>query len=161
MIVADSSALISLGSADSLELTLKEFEIHTTETVIGELEETSEYEDLHERAAEKVLENLEKIEIHEVHNQKFQSSRIDKGEGSCITLTQQKEADFLITDDMRALPELQTVSDTKVAISPIILKALVKREVISNSQAKERLEKAAENRDWLGSPIYRKAKDLF
>lgn len=161
MIVADSSAFISLVSAEALGLILEEFEIHTTEIVIRELEETSEYDDVHGEAAEEVLKNLGQIEVHETRDQKFQSSRIDEGEGSCVILSQQKNADFLITDDIKALPELQTLSNTKVAISPVILKALVKREIINNLEAQEKLEKAAENREWLESPIYRKAKNLF
>jgi len=64
----------------------------------------------------------------------------------------------LITDDLRALPELQTVVEAKVAISPILLKALVERNVIDEEEALEKLEEAAENRSWLKSTIYRRAK---
>ena len=71
------------------------------------------------------------------------------------------DADFLITYDLRALPELQTLSDTQVAISPIVLRALVKRDVLDEEEAVAKLEAAAENRDWLESPIYTKAKNLF
>jgi len=46
-------------------------------------------------------------------------------------------------------------------ISPILLKALVKRDVLEQAEALRKLEEAAENRDWLESPIYEKAKNLF
>ncbi|MFB6197135.1 MAG: hypothetical protein ABEI52_02545, partial [Halobacteriaceae archaeon] len=72
-----------------------------------------------------------------------------------------KDADFLITDDLRALPELQTVASSKVAISPIVLKALVQRDVLTQEEALEKLDELAEQRDWLGTPIYRRAKNLF
>lgn len=161
MIVADSSALISLASIDILDLFLSEFDVHTTDTVIQELEETAGYDDLHGTAAATVLSNRDRLTIHHVDNVRFSSSRIDQGEGSCGRLTNQEDAEFLITDDLRALPELQFVADAQVVISPVILKALVKRNVIEHEQAKDRLARLAESRDWLGAPIYRRALDLF
>jgi predicted nucleic acid-binding protein len=160
MIVADTSSLISLASVDLLNKFLTEFDTHTTQTVIQELEETSEYDDIHADAAEKVLNNLERITIHEAEAE-FTSSRIDEGEGSCTQLTQQIEADFLITDDLRALPELQNIADCRVAISPIVLKALVQRNVLEQEEAQQKLEQLAEHRNWLGAPIYRRAQNLF
>lgn len=47
MIVADPSALLSLASGDILETVLEEFEVHTTETVVEEVEETTRYDDRH------------------------------------------------------------------------------------------------------------------
>jgi predicted nucleic acid-binding protein len=161
MIVVDTSSLISLTTADSLDLFLTEFDVHTTETVLHELEETAEYDDIHGEAAKHVLRNQGRFTVHEVPDQEFQSSRIDKGEASCIILTQELEADFLITDDLRALPEIQTIVDNRVAISPIVLKALVQRGVLEQEEAVAKLEKLAETRDWLGAPIYRRAKNLF
>jgi predicted nucleic acid-binding protein len=161
MIVVDTSSLISLTTANTLELLLTEFDVHTTETVLKELEETSQYNDPHGQAAKTVLQNRDRITVQEVEDQEFQSSRIDKGEASCIILTQELEADFLITDDLRALPEIQTIVDNRIAISPIVLKALVKRGVLEKREAVAKLEELAETRDWLGAPIYRRAKNLF
>jgi len=161
MIVADTSALISIATIDTLELFLTEFDVHTTEAVIQELEETSGYNDQHGNAAKTVLKNLDRISVHHIPNGDFRSSRVDKGEGSCALLTNEMEADFLITDDLRALPELQAVVDARVAISPIVLKALVQRDELKPEAARNRLAKLAESRDWLGAPIYRRAEALF
>lgn len=161
MIVFDTSALISLATAEVLETVLNEFEVHTTETVVEELRDTSEYNDQSGKAAKTVLTELNLITVHETDNSEFQSSRIDSGEGSCIHLVKELDAEFLITDDYRALPELQTLVDSKVAISPILLKALVKRNLLTDHEAVSRLEQMAENRDWLESPIYRHATRLF
>jgi predicted nucleic acid-binding protein len=161
MIVADTSSLISLTTADSLDFFVLEFTVHTTETVLEELEDTSQYQDPHGEAAQTVLQHRENLNIHEVEDQEFQSSRIDTGEASCILLTRELNADFLITDDLRALPELQTIVNTRVAISPIVLKALVQRDVLEWKEALARLDELAESRDWLGAPIYRRAKQLF
>lgn len=160
MIVADTSALISIASIDFLDTFLTEFNVHTTEIVIEELEETSKYNDRHGDAAQTVLDNLNRINTHQVKGE-FTSSRVDQGEGSCTLLTKEIEAEFLITDDLRALPELQNVADAKAAISPIVLKALVKRDVLGQNEAVSKLDELAEQRDWLGAPIYRRAKNLF
>ena len=161
MIVADTSALITLASIDVFDLVLEEFDIHTSVTAVEELEDTAEYDDRHGKAADRVLQHRDQFAVHDASRTEFQSSRIDEGEGSCADLARDLDADFLITDDLRALPELQTLSGTQVAISPIVLRALVKRDVLDEEEAVAKLEAAAENRDWLESPIYTKAKNLF
>jgi predicted nucleic acid-binding protein len=161
MIVADTSAVVTLASAEVIDTVLEEFDVHTTHVVISELEATAEHKDIHGEAAERVLELADEITIHDTDEPSFESSRIDRGEASCVMLTRQVKADFLITDDLRALPELQELVDAKVAISPIVLKALVKRGVLEPEQGEEKLDLIAERRDWLGAPIYRRAKQLF
>lgn len=161
MIVTDTSALVTLTTADVLKTVVEEFDVHTTETVFEELKETANYNDLHGNASKKIIQNKEDFTIHTVSQDKFQSSRVDEGEGSCAILANNLEANFLVTDDLKALPELQTLSNTNVAISPIVLKALVKRGVLSKEEALQKLDKAAEDRNWLGKPIYRKARKLF
>lgn len=161
MIVVDTSSLITLASVDVLSTVLDEYDTHTTETVVQELKETSRYDDTSAEAAETVLDRSDRITIHRIDNGEFHSSRIDPGEGSCALLTKELDADFLITDDLRALPELQTVADSKVAISPFILKALVQRGILERKDAVDKVDQIAEIRDWLGAPIYRRARQLF
>lgn len=161
MIVIDASSLITLTIADILPTVLDEYDVHTTETVIQELEETGGYDDVHGNAAQTVLEHMDRITVHSAPQRSFQSSRVDPGEGSCALLTHEIDADFLITDDLRALPELKTIADGKIAISPILLKALVRRDELEREEALEKLEQIAEERDWLEAPIYRRARRLF
>jgi len=161
MIVVDTSAFISLTAARTLDLFLEEFDVHTTETVVEELEDVAQYSDETASHAEQVLDSRDRVTVHNVEVSEYQSSRIDEGEDSCIQLTRNSDADFLITDDLRALPELQTLTETRIGISPIVLKALVQRNVLKKEEALNRLEDAAEKRDWLNAPIYRKARDLF
>lgn len=160
MIVADTSALVSLATVDVLDTVLVEFEVHTTETVVEELEDTADYEDRHGEAARVVLDDRDRFESHEMA-ETLESSRIDSGEGSCALLTRRLDAEFLLTDDLRALPELQTASDAEVAISPIVLKALVQREVLERDRAREKHDALARRRSWLGRPIYTRARELF
>lgn len=161
MIVVDTSAFISLATVDTLQLTFEEFETHATETVLEELETTAAYTDVHAEAATNVLEHRSQFTVHTVSGSDLETSRIDQGEASCVQLCQELDADVLLTDDLRALPELQNVTRARVAISPIVLKALVKRNRLTNEEAQNRVERLAENRDWLGRPIYRRAQNLF
>lgn len=161
MILADTSALVTLASIDILSIVLQEYDVHTTETVRQELEETSRYNDVHGDAAHHVLDHVDNITVHQPVERRLQSSRIDQGEASCALLSRELDADFLITDDFRALPEIQPIADAKVAISPILLKALVKRGVLNRDEALDKLDQIADNRDWLGAPIYRRAVQLF
>ena len=161
MIVVDTSAFISISIADILESVLDEYNVHTTQHVVDELRTTADYDDVHGTAADQVLTHREAITVHEVNEPELQTSRIDTGEATCIQVVQQREADFLITDDLSALPELQQLTDVQVAISPILLRALVKRGALTNQEAEAKLEEVAASRDWLGAPIYRRARQLF
>lgn len=161
MIIADTSALITLATADSLRLVLEAFDVQTTNTVVEELEKTAEYDDVHGNAATEVLNQKDRMTVHATGEADFESSRIDSGEATCVWLTRELNAEFLITDDLRALPELQRLVEARVAISPIVLKALVKRGELTNDEAKDRVEQLADARDWLGRPIYRRAMGLF
>lgn len=161
MIVVDTSSLVTLATADLLTMVLDEYDVHTTDAVLTELEETAEYDDEHGAAAQTVLDTRIQLSVHETSGQEFQSSRIGGGEGSCALLAREHDADFLITDDLRALPELQTLTTSQVAITPILLKALVQRNQLSEERALQKLDEMAESRDWLGAPIYRRARQLF
>jgi predicted nucleic acid-binding protein len=160
MIAADTSALISLASIDLLDALLTEFDVHTTETVVDELEATAQYDDQHGHAAATVLDNRDRLQIHDTDTT-VETSRIDPGEGSTAHLANQHDADFLITDDLRALPELQTIVDAQVAISPIVLNALVHRNALDHTHALDKLDTLAEHQTWLESPIYRRTRNLF
>ena len=161
MIVADTSALISLTLAECLDDLLTEFEVHTTTTVVDKLEQTAAYDDPHGDAVTHVREQQGRLTVHTVEEEIPETSRIDPGEGSCVVLTDQLGADFLLTDDLRALPELQQLTDAQVAISPIVLKALVNRGVLKREDTMHRLDQLAETRDWLEAPIYHRAQRLF
>ena len=80
MIVADTSALITLVSANILTVVLEEFDVHTSGTVVQELEDTTKYDNIPGEAAEQVLQHRSRFTVHGAKQAEFQSSRIDKGE---------------------------------------------------------------------------------
>jgi len=160
MLVADTSALVSLQHAAVLDAVLAKWDVTTTETVLAELRDTASYDDGDARAAAAVLERESEFSVRSVDDA-LTSSRIDPGEGSCAVLARESGPDFLLTDDLRALPELQRAVSAEVAISPIVLCALVARGVLERSDALSRLETLAERRSWLGAPLYDRARPLF
>ncbi|ATW89848.1 hypothetical protein halTADL_3146 [Halohasta litchfieldiae] len=161
MLVVDTSAFISLAVGGVLDSVLGEYEIVTTQAVWSELEDTAAYDDVHGAGAAKVLSVQDQVAVLESTGEAFVTSRIDDGEASCVAAAAETEAAFLITDDYRALPELQELVDCEVALSPIVLRALIKREVLTEDEAMEAFETIAEQRDWLGAPINRYARQLF
>lgn len=160
MLVADTSALVSVATTDLLDIVLSEFDVHTTERVVAELDETAGYDDAHGTAASAVLDRHDELTVHKV-GEPIESARIDVGEGSCAVLANDLDVPFLLTDDLRALPELESATTVQVAISPLLFRALVKRNVLTDGEARDSLGTRAETRDWLGTPIYRRARRLF
>ena len=161
-LVADASALVSLASVSLLSLVLSEFIVVVSDVVVRELEEMSTYADTYGNAANEVLRNIDRIKVKKASNyQRFKTSRIDAGEASCMEIIESGEQDYLLTDDFRALGEIEKQIGEKVVLSPIILKVLVIRGIIDKSEALAKLNEMAEKRDWLGRPIYRYAKRYF
>ncbi|WP_410767532.1 hypothetical protein [Haloferax sp. DFSO60] len=161
MLVVDTSAFVSLTVGDVLDPVLTEFSVVTSQTVLDELEQTAEYDDRHGQAASTVVDSADHFEVVDTDGDAFVTSRIDIGEASCIAATRETGAVFLITDDFRALPELRQLVDAEVALSPVVLRALVKRGALTEQEAMDAFETIAEGRDWLGAPIYRYARQLF
>lgn len=160
-VVIDTSALISLAIGDVLDQTLAAFDAITTPAVIEELEETAEYDDRHGTAATTLLRQTDALTMQDADGTSFKTSRVDAGEASCVAVARDVDAAFLVTDDYRALPELQGLVDAEVAVSPIVLRALVKRDTLSSEDAETAFETIAAGRDWLDAPIYRYARRLF
>ncbi len=161
-LVADASALVSLASVSLLPLVLNEFNVVVSDVVAQELREMSTYADLYGTAANEVLMNIDRIQVKKTLNyQRFKTSRIDAGEASCMEIIESREQDYLLTDDFRALGEIEKLIGDRVVLSPIILKVLVIRGRIDKHQALTKLDEMAEKRDWLGRPIYKYAKRYF
>ncbi len=161
-LVADASALVSLASVSLLPLVLNEFNVVVSDVVAQELREMSTYADLYGTAANEVLMNIDRIQVKKTLNyQRFKTSRIDAGEASCMEIIESREQDYLLTDDFRALGEIEKLIGDRVVLSPIILKVLVIRGRIDKHQALTKLDEMAEKRDWLGRPIYKYAKSYF
>mgnify|MGYP000353097981 CR=1 FL=1 len=163
MLVVDTSAFVSLAVGNVLTVVVDEFEVGTTTAVLDELRETAEYDDPHGEAASRALELAPEIGVCDADEraEAFVTSRIDIGEASCVVAAHDVDAAFLVTDDFRALPERRKLVDANVALSPVVLRALVERAALDEEGAEAAFEAIAEGRDWLGAPIHRYARDRF
>ncbi|TKX74143.1 hypothetical protein EXE46_10445 [Halorubrum sp. GN11_10-6_MGM] len=163
MLVVETSAFVSLALGDVLGLVTAEFEVVSTETVGDELRETAAYDDRHGDAAGRALDLIDNIDMLAVADESecVVTSRIDEGEATCVVAVRETDAGFLITDDYRALPELRAAVESRVALSPIVLRALVKRDALGEEEAQTAFETISEGRDWLEAPIHRYARELF
>ena len=161
MLVVDTSAFVSLAVGGVFTPTTEAFEIATTREVLDELEQTGQYDDRHGTAAAAVLEHRDDFTMLSTDPEAFTTSRIDRGEASCVVATHELDVTCLVTDDFRALPELQELITADVVLSPIVIRALSKQAAISDEAAQAAFDTIAEDRDWLGAPIYRYAKTLF
>jgi len=163
MLVVDTSAFVSLAVGGVLDIVVNEFEVVTTETVRSELRETAGYDDRHGDAAGQALELTDDVDVLAGTDgiERVVTSRIDEGEASCVVAARETDAEFLITDDYRALPELRAAVGSRVALSPIVLRVLVKRDALDEGEARTAFEAISEGRDWLEAPIHRYARELF
>lgn len=161
MLVVDTSAFISLAVGGAIAETVDEFQIVTTRSVMRELEQTAAYDHRHGSGAADVVAHRESFEVVESDGDRFVTSRIDAGEASCVAASRKLDADFCVTGDYRALPEIEELVPAPVVVSPIVLRALVKRGRLTEEDARAVFERIAEGRDWLGAPIYRYAGHLF
>lgn len=161
MFVVDTSAFVSIAVGDCFELVVEEFDIITTQSVVDELETTAAYDDPHGYSATAVLEQIDQITVTEVTAPELLSNRIDTGEASCAAAVRETNASVLLTDDFRALPELEVLVETDIVLSPVLLRRLCDRGVLTEPEARAALETMATERDWLGAPIHRYARSLF
>lgn len=157
MIVADASALASLGTARVLGATLGAFDVHTTDLVVESLEAESAFHGPAGDGARAALEHLDGFVVHRGDRVTFESSRVAPSQGSCAALAVELAADAMLTDDLLALPELDRLVHCAVVNSSVVLAALVRRGVLERQDARFRLEALAGSRSWLGRPVYRRA----
>ncbi len=163
-IVVDTSALISLAHGGIIDLILNEFKVVVSDIVLLELKETSKFNDEDGKAASKVLEGAGSMEVRDVLKRgihEIVTSRMDEGEASCVLLAKEEDIEALISDDFRAMHQLQYFSQKygfDLGLGAALIQALVFRGKLDKSQALNILERIAFKRGWIGRPIYRAYK---
>lgn len=156
--VIDTCALVSLQFSEYFDDVINLGEWHTTQLVVDELQSMNEYDDDDANAAEDALiatNKEQKIDIHEIDDPGFQSSKIDPGEGSCIKLSNDHDVDYLVTDDHEGLAPIkyQTTSSVEVIHSPILFRALVKNGIMTEPESMAQTVKVAHYRSWISNPL--------
>lgn len=159
-VVVDTSALISFALGGLLERVAHAFHVVVSQHVIDELQQTASFPDEIGKTATSVLKHVNQFEIRIVNPAEVQAlitSRIDRGEASCLVLAQAKDVSALISDDFRALHQLRHHAERhgfNLGLGAVLIHTLVLRGTLSRDEALNALERIALKRDWFGRPIY-------
>ncbi len=163
--VIDTSALVSLGLSEVFTEITGRLDLHITSIVVEELEEMAERQDDFADSpttALKEIDEVQNIQLHELTSTEKRLHRaLDPGESSCIDLVNELNGDYLVTDDHRASSALEDYLGPKIVFSPILLKALTTKNIITERKAVEELHTIAQGRNWFDSPLYTYALELF
>lgn len=151
-IVADTSALVSLGTvADSnrnpLDLLLNTNDVVVPEQVVEELMETASYDDGSAEAAQAVLDRRSAFEVRTVELD--ESFPLDDGENAAVTLANRIDATQLLCDEFNQLALIHaSLADTRFVSTPTLLVAFVRNEVLTIDSAEGFLAEMSDVRSW-------------
>ena len=158
-LVFDTSALISLEVVNLMRKTSEAFRVFIPKKVHEELKEVAKYEDIHGKAANRIL-RMERIEIREVGEISRHLVYIDEGEAEALELVKEIEADYLICDDYEAFWYLSE-DFKKTVFSVFVVRYLCEKGIISMEDGWNFIEMIRERRTWGDNIIYRTAKTLW
>ncbi|MFP8953163.1 hypothetical protein ACLI4Z_09355 [Natrialbaceae archaeon A-arb3/5] len=152
LIVADTSALVSLGTVANHELSplsilLDEHHVVIPEQVVSELRETASYEDRSGDAAQAVLDRLS--EFDERATELDEDFPLDDGENAAVTLANDLDAMQLLCDEFNRLALIHaSLADTRLVTTPTLLTTLVRNEFLTPANAEGLLSKLSDARSW-------------
>jgi predicted nucleic acid-binding protein len=162
LIVADTSALVSLGTvADSspnpLDLLLDSHTVVVPEQVVDELTETASYDDASGRAAQAVLDRRSALEVRSVELD--ETFPLGDGENAAVTLANELDAVQLLCDEFNRLALVHaSLAETRLVTTPILLTALVRNDAISPDVAGGLLAEMSDARSWSTNSYVERAK---
>lgn len=163
MLVADTSALVSLAIADGGEpvrLLFREYDVHVPSAVVSELEEIAAYDDLHAEAASRVLDLIEDGQVRELDD--VPEYPLDEGETAAIALANDLGASAFLCDEYHELSTVHALlSESRLVTTPKLVEALVLRGVLSSEAATGVLEELVEERSWRGNPYVERFIERF
>lgn len=154
-IVLDTSALISLAAGGVLELTVSSIDCIIPERVKNELLGLSRNRDNEGNLAREILSYRE-IQVISA------SKKALRGEIECAYLTNdQVDVEFLISDDVVALQELEKICKKNIRFSTIIVYAFFLKGKITKKQGLQIIERMRVQRNWKDNLIYEQAMVLW
>jgi predicted nucleic acid-binding protein len=159
VIVADTSALLSIASAPSvLDTVFDEYDVLVPREVVDELEETAEYDDETARAADVVMSRLNDDAVREAElNTDFP---LDEGENAAVSLANEKDADLFLCDEFNRIGLIHaSLTDVRLVTTPKLLEVLVHKDALSEEEAIEALDDMTEARSWKGNSYVQRARE--
>jgi hypothetical protein len=151
LIAFDTSALVSLGHTELIDLILENFDIILTNSIINELKVISIREDNDAVSARKWLNVSKELKIDKIKTKKA-------GEDGLFEICTKKNI-FLVIDDIKAIKKFK--NKIKCFFSVHIIYTLYKKEIISKERAILSIEKMRAKRTWKENIIYVTARTLF
>ena len=149
----DTCSFIALQYSGYLSTIAETVDIVITKRIHSELEEIGIFTDNDAAAAREILKLLHTITIMEV------SQRLT-GEEELIEVALQKKCDFIVSDDIRAMPKFKMIN-TSTLFSTHLLYYLFRAGMISKEEGLIALEKMRNNRSWKENLIYITGIQLF
>jgi len=134
--------------------------VHVPKTVVSELENTAEYDDIHGAAAHNVLSARNHYVVENPYESddapdKKQTLGLDDGETDCVVLANVLGADALLADefgdDSFALLHA-ALNASALLTTPSLLRDYVRNGHISGEEARRIIETVAPHRSWGSSP---------
>lgn len=163
-LVADTSALVSLGCAEPDYTSLVDrffvgYDVVLPRLVVEELEEMAAYDDPHGRAAA-VIVDAEGYEVEDVDTDP--DFPLDSGENAVVQLSNELGAEFCYCDEYNRLAMIHaSLAETTVVTTPRLLHAFVRRGELSDAEARELLEYLSSVRSWTGNAYVEQTRSWF
>lgn len=152
LVVADTSALVSLGTVADHEHSPLDIVIETHDTVIpeqvvSELRETASYEDRSGAAAAAVIDRLPAVTVRATSLD--EAFPLDDGEHAAVTLANELDASQLLCDEFNQLALIHaSLADTRLVTTPTLLIAFVRNGTLSVAAAEDLLDRIRDARSW-------------
>lgn len=147
----DTSALISLGHTELIELIVKHYNIVISERILKELKIIGKRNDEDANAANKWLRYVKNMELKATKRSKV-------GEEELCEICQ-KENIPMVTDDIKATKKFEDEIQWIFSVHVVFL--LYNKDIITKERAIVSIEKMRTKRDWRRNIISVTAKILF
>ena len=164
-LVAEASGLVSLGivadsDPDPLSIYLDHYQAVVPDTVVEELREIAEHDDVHGRAARTVLDRADAFRTEAVDlDAEFP---LDDGENAAVTLANDIDADLFHCDEFNHLGLIHaSLANTRVVTTPTLLSVFVRNEAFSSAKPRDLLDEISDARTWETNSYVQRARSLI
>ncbi len=147
----DTSALVSLGHTDLIDMIMENYSIIITEKILTELKEIAKYKDKDGEAAKIWIQNINDLKIMDCKRQKA-------GEDELFNLCM-KENIPMVIDDIKATKKFDAKIEWIFSVHIVFL--LYYKKIISEEKAIFSIEKMISERSWKNNIISIAGKMLF
>lgn len=178
-VVADTSALVSLAvprvdpkydtadAPDPLQYLLTACDVSVPPKVVEELQDITQYQDIHSSAATNVLDARDHYSIEDPFKRsdtpnKIPTFGLDQGETIAILLANARGVDGFLTDEFGGtnFPAIHAVlGGPRIVPTPRLLVDFARNGHMSHEEARELLDATSSHRSWENSPYVARLRD--